>query len=278
MISARALGLYVYLKTTDAPINAERLSFVFKEGREAISTAIKELKAANIIKSSLQRIGGRVMTVNHLVDPAFWAPETRRLIPLYMQNSNLILDINSLTTNKRVFDEVKEEGAYEMEEWYEGGTQYFDDPEEAAAFRRRERQRKHEAKLQKNTEDFEKRLEDLKKLKPIDWTIDNAVYEFSRRMVRWDIKPWEGHKTRFRAAYAKQRSLHGTTGEEEIKMMDRFFSSLDHEKSGVRDPEMVWKMFIKRFPTLLKDIENYNVTDEQMESAKLEAKKQLEKF
>ena len=278
MISARALGVYVKMLSNGAPMTAVELSKFFPEGRDAMYSVLSELREANLIETNTERINGRPITVSKFLTADSQLLEIRLLIQQSEQNSNLILDINSLNTNKRVFDEVKEGGSHEMEEWYEGGSQHFDSPEEAAEFRRQERQRRHDNKIKKETEDFEKRLEELKNLKPIDWTIDNAVYEFSRRMVRWDIRPWEGHKTRFRAAYAKQRSLHGTTGEEEIKIMDRFFSSLDHEKSGIRDPEVVWKLFIKRFPTLLKDIQTYEITDEDLESDKLEAKKQLEKF
>ena len=51
MISARALGVYVFLLGNSKSISAEVLAKEFKEGRNAMLTALKELRDKGLIKT-----------------------------------------------------------------------------------------------------------------------------------------------------------------------------------------------------------------------------------
>lgn len=274
MISARALGVYTYLRITDASISAENLAKVFKEGREAMSAALKELVQYKMITCKRERIGNRIMTVNRLVDPAFWAPETRLLIPLYMQNSNLILNDYSFIHKKIVIGGANEEESAQVDRDWWGFNSYEQDPEEIAELKRKAKERRQKEYEELRAAKTEARITSLRNLEPINWTVDNGVYYFAQRMIRWDIPPWETARTRFLAAYAKARKEFGTNGVTEQKMIDRFFQTLDHEKN-LRDPEKIWRAFISRFGSILHDVELAEIDmDKQQEIAR----KSLESF
>jgi hypothetical protein len=274
VISARALGVYLYLRTTDSSISAERLSEVFSEGREAMRAALRELKSYNMISSTFEHINGRVMTVNRLLGPEYWGPETRRLIPLYMQNSNLILDAYSFKHSEKLTGCASEEE--KMSDWYEGGPSYLG-PEEVAEFRRKKRAADRQVKEAQRAATFDKEMEARRKRQPVDWTVPDAVYHFCERMVRFDIRPWQGYREKFQGAYAKARSIHDTTGDIEEKMMDRFFVQVDN-MPGVKEPDHIWKLFIKQFGALANEVKTYEVTEVKMDESKAEAERQLEKF
>ena len=90
MITARALGVYVYLRETGSPISAERLSKVFPEGRKAFLTALKELRDAGLIETNRQVINGKYVTHSWLTDGS---PKKELLLQQNQQNNNLILKI-----------------------------------------------------------------------------------------------------------------------------------------------------------------------------------------
>ena len=274
MISARALGVYLYLQTTEATISAESLSKVFSEGREAIGTALAELKGYNMISSTKERIGNRIITVNRLVAPDLWAPETRRLILQNKLYSNLILNNNTFISKKIVIGEANEEKSAQVDRDWWGLGAYEQDPDEIAEIKRKEKARRQKEYEELRAAKTEAKLTDLRSLEPFNWTVDNGVYYFAQRMIRWDIPPWETARTRFLAAYAKARKEFNTNGTLEIKMIDRFFMGLDHEK-GLRDPEKIWKVFISRWGTLLHDVELANI---DMETQKDKARKEWDKF
>jgi len=274
VITARALGVYVYLKASGASISAESLSKVFAEGREAMGTALAELRKYNMVSSTKERIGNRIMTVNRLVDQDFWAPETRRLIQQSQQYSNLILNNNTFISKKIVIGGANEEKSAQVDRDWWGLGAYEQDPDEIAEIKRKEKARRQKEYEELRAAKTEAKLTDLRSLEPINWTVDNGVYYFAQRMIRWDIPPWETARTRFLAAYAKARKEFNTNGTLEIKMIDRFFMGLDHEK-GLRDPEKIWKVFISRWGTLLHDVELANI---DMETQKDKARKEWDKF
>lgn len=107
MISTRAFALYLYLLFADPEISARRLSKVFKEGRDAMATALKELREAGLLETKKVHVNGRIMTISHVVEPDYWTAETAVLLqhtPLYS-----LLSTNSLYSKKqeRVADEIR---------------------------------------------------------------------------------------------------------------------------------------------------------------------------
>jgi len=59
--------------------------------------------------------------------------------------------------------------------------------------------------------------------------------------------------------------------------MDVFFGRLDHEKK-MHDPDIVWRLFIRDFGSLLATVEQSAVTPDDIVKAKELSSKQLEKF
>ena len=99
MISLRSTGLYIYLVLERPQISAEGLSEVLSEGREAIAACLRELRELGLIKTKKVHINGRIMTISHVVEPDYWAPETRLLLQQCKPNSQLAYNPYSLITN-----------------------------------------------------------------------------------------------------------------------------------------------------------------------------------
>jgi hypothetical protein len=274
VISARALGLYVYLRNTGAPISAESLSKVFKEGREAIRTALSELKKYNMVSTKRERIGNRIMTVNKLVEPIFWALETRRLIQPSELNNNLILNTNSLISKKEYFRKRKEE---QMIDNYEPSPMYLE-PEERAEYARKMREKRNSEYRAFRDSQVAERIKEKSTRTPDMWSTDDSSYYFAERISSmWNVKPWTSVRTSFKAAFGKARKMYGTTGDIELKMMERFFDGLEHHKH-INNPEIIWKVFIRDFGSLKIAIERSTVTPEDLVNAEAILKRQWEKF
>jgi len=60
-------------------------------------------------------------------------------------------------------------------------------------------------------------------------------------------------------------------------MMDRFFAGLEHQKH-INDPEVIWKMFIKNYASILLDVERSTVTQEDIAVAEDISARQMERF
>ena len=84
MITARALGVYVYLKASGAHISSENLSSIFPEGRKAMLTALRELREVGLIATSRQLVNGKFVTQSYLSG----SPEKELLLQQNMLNSN----------------------------------------------------------------------------------------------------------------------------------------------------------------------------------------------
>ena len=273
-LSARALGVLTYLHATGAPISAESLSKVFTEGEKAMRPVLKELKTLGFITSTVERIGNRIMTVNRLVDAAFWPPETGGLIQQPQQNSNLTLRAYSYISKKEYFRERKEEHMYEEEDF----APMYLEPEERAEYSRKVREKRDQQYRETRDANVAQRIKDKVNRKPEDWSTDDTAYHFGERVaLMWNVQPWTAVRTRFKAALGKARKEYGTTGDIELKMMDRFFENLEHKKH-VTNPEIIWKVFIRDFGALLTAVERSTVTPEDLAEAEEILKRQWEKY
>lgn len=273
-LSARALGVLTYLHATGAPISAESLSKVFKEGEKAMRPALRELKDLGFITSTTERIGNRIMTVNRLVDAAFWPPETGGLIQQPQQNSNLTLKAYSFISKKEYFRDRKGEHMQDDEDF----APMYLEPEERAEYARKMREKR--ATVHRETRDAKvaQRIKDKATRQPADWTTDDTAYHFGERVsLMWHVEPWTTVRTRFKAALGKARKEYGTTGDVELKMMERFFDGLEH-KMHITNPEVIWKVFIRDFGALLTAVERSTVTQEDLDKAEEILKRQWEKY
>jgi hypothetical protein len=109
VISARAFAIYLYLLNFEPTISARAISKNFKEGRDAIAEALRELRRIGLLETKKVKIQGRIMTVSKVVEADYWPPETRLLLqqsPLYS-----LLSTNSLYSYKqeRVAGEARDQ-------------------------------------------------------------------------------------------------------------------------------------------------------------------------
>jgi DNA-binding MarR family transcriptional regulator len=273
VISARALGVYMYLQESEANISAENLARIFSEGRKTMLAVLKELREAGYIKTTREVINGKYITVSRLTDGS---PKSALLIQQSQQNSNLILNNNSFISKKIVLGEAQGGDKTMSDEWYSLG-QIEQDPEEIAELKRRDKERRDREYREARNARAEKNMASNINRIPAHWTVDNAVYEFARRMIRWDIPPWEGSRRPFQAAFARSRKDFNTNGEIEIIMMDIFFGRLDHEKK-IKDPDMVWRLFIRDYNSLKIAAEQRVITPDSFAEAQELSDRQMEKF
>ena len=91
MISSRASFVYVYFLHIGTTLSANQLSKLVKEGREAMATALKELRYLGLLETKKVHIQGKIKTVSCVVEPDYWTPETRLLIQQSHLYSVLVL-------------------------------------------------------------------------------------------------------------------------------------------------------------------------------------------
>ena len=248
MITARALGVYVYLQATGAHISAESLSSIFPEGRKAMLTALRELREAGLVVTSRQLVNGKFVTQSYLNG----SPEKELLLQL---NSYLILDTNSINKQIKSTEQVREDytkvvdikiGASIMDD---DVFPDYDNLEEYRAKMMAKKKADYEAAKTKQRE--EKYVTRINRPKSA-WSPSDSAFEFGYRVGQlWHIPEWRVGNSRFAFALAEFRKKYDTDGELECILMDMFFDTVKHEKS-INDGEMLWKMFIKRAPGMVE--------------------------
>lgn len=262
MISARATAVYLYLLHSGASPSADRLSQVFKEGRGAMLSALKELRTAGLITTNKKRVGHRMVTISDVVEPAFWSPETALLLQQCKPNSKLAYTPYSLITYCFNSFAISRTGVREREETKVLGVkmggwdnlfssensidkdEYLRDAEKIA----REKQKEYEKSKAKNVEKNNIYRSEI----PVNqWKPKHVCQEFSNRIWTMHIKPWNVNASQFIKAMGNTRNKYNTDGEIELKVMDAFFARIDLGKYS--DPEHLWRLFLKMFPQLLHD-------------------------
>lgn len=277
MITANAWIVLEQIALTPSHGAARGISKRVGMGREAAQNAITLLRSQGLVETVTYKTGARSFgKILRPTETGYHVLKTRTSILLNGLNSNLILDINSFINNKRGFGGAKQGEEAMDNEWYSLG-QVEQDPEELAELKRRDKERRDREYRESRNAKAEASMAANLNRTPAAWSIDNAVYEFASRMVRWDIAPWESTRAVFKTAYAKARKSYGTTGDVEVKMMDIFFGRLDHEKK-IKDPDMVWRLFIRDFGSLQLAVEQSTVTPDDVAKAKEVSNKQWEKF
>lgn len=268
MITARALGLYLYLYSTGANIASESLARVFKEGERAIGTALKELRSLGMIQTTRVRVGGRIMTTSVLVDPDYWTAETAVLLKQSLQNSRLILIADSINKLTEYTDEVREIYPNVIKIGAEGVSDTFPDYEDLENYKakaRKERQKEYE---EERSATAAKRMVARDPLKKDTWSVTDSAFEFADRVHNmFHVKPWRVGNSRFIMALGTFRKSHDTNGEEECVLMDMFFSSISDDKT-LNDAEKLWRMFIKRAPSMIEEARMRLVSDDDIVAAK----------
>jgi DNA-binding PadR family transcriptional regulator len=268
---------------------AKALSEVFVEGRDACQKSLNELKAAGLTRTTKQKYSNGAYRSIIEITPAGWDVLETRISEVLKTRALCIqtesysrLSTNSLYADKqeRVPDGVGEETFVKVD-LKAGGEMTFlgqmdSDPDDVQERLQKDRARRtaehQEAKLKKHQD----LVTALQSQSPALWSADKSSTEFVRRLEdMWHVKPWTVAKSRFKIAFANARKTHGTDGELELLMMDRYFSQLAHE-THINDPEHIWKRFISQFGSLAIDCRRANVTDEDLALARAEAEKSWE--
>jgi DNA-binding PadR family transcriptional regulator len=268
---------------------ARALSEVFVEGRDACQKSLNELKAAGLTRTTKQKYSNGAYRSIIEITPDGWDLLESRISKVLESRTLCIqtesysrLSTNSLYADKqeRVPDGVGEETFVKVD-LKAGGEMTFlgqmdSDPDEVQERLQKDRARRaaehQEAKLKKHQDSVNL----LQSQSPALWSTEKSSTEFVRRLEdMWHVKPWTVAKSRFKIAFANARKTHGTDGELELLMMDRYFSQLAHE-THINDPEHIWKRFVSQFGSLAIDCRRASVTDEDLETAKVSAEKSWE--
>ena len=262
MITARALGVYVYLQTTGAHISADSLSRTFPEGRKVFLSALKELRDVGLIETRRAVINGKYVTYSQLTDGS---PETELLSQQSQQNS-----YKSLIAYSFISKPNSEQGSREV------NVEYFESEDERLEAQRKWREKKHAEKMEVHES---RRQEKMLRRNPANasgWSPTDSSFEFAEQMHNlWHIQPWQVTRSRFRYALADKRKEYNTDGALELQMMALFFSQIKHD-TKLSDPEIVWKKFILQFHNLLAEVQRSMVTPEKMEAIKEKSTRSLD--
>ena len=280
-LSARAFGILCYLVQTGCPTSAKHLQTVFKEGRDAIRVALKELHSLGLLERRNTLIGSNFCQETVLTDEAyalfsdagFQAPAMRVFRPLFQpseQNNHIPNNLISKEYTREAREEyvtmyIGEEMPYEFFDKTSSDDDMIKQRQKAMQYKKDQYQA---AKRERNAKQIVKRDSIDQEL----WTSSDVGYEFSDRLMdKWNIKPWSVTKSRFIPALAEMRKRLDTNGRIEIIMMDLFFEAIDFQKYD--DGEVLWKMFIKRAPELVAKAKHMVATPEQLEIAQVAADK-----
>lgn len=262
MITARALGVYVYLQATGAHISADSLSRTFPEGRKVFLSALKELRDIGLIETKRAVINGKYITYSQLSDGS---PETELLSQQSQLNS-----YKSLIAYSYISKPNGEQGSREV------NVEYFESEDERLEAQRKWREKNHAKKMEVHES---RRQEKMLRRNPANasgWSPTDSSFEFAEQMHNlWHIQPWQVTRSRFRYALADKRKEYNTDGALELQMMALFFSQIKHD-TKLSDPEIVWKRFILQFHNLLTEVQRSMVTPEKMEAIKEKSTRSLD--
>ena len=262
MITARALGVYVYLKASGAHISADSLSRTFPEGRKVFLSALKELRDAGLIETKRAVIKGKYVTYSQLTDGS---PEKELLSQQSQLNS-----YKSLIAYSYISKPNSEQGSREVK------MEYFESEDERLEAQRKWREKKHAEKMEAHESRRQTRMLKRNPLNAISWSPTDSSFEFAEQMHDlWHIQPWQVTRSRFRYALDAKRKEFNTDGAIELQMMKLFFSQIKHD-TKLADPEIVWKRFIVQFHNLLAEVNRSTVTPEKMEAIKEKSTRSLD--
>lgn len=285
-LSARAVGVYLYLLSEGSYKTAEELSSVFKEGRDAMREALKELRDHGLIVTTRVRTpNGKIVTTSEVLSPK---TENQPLKSRLLVSQNKYKIINNIynklkvisSSNKQIYS-WKNRSAFadnQTEEQYGvvniplGGSvddkDYLEDQARSRQLWEMERQEEFEAK-KKKTHD---------KVKASGKNIPGCVAEFiSRVNSLWGVKEWTLDSKNFRIAYAQARRTFLTDGDIEFAMMDLFFESKEYIGS-INNPDHIWRTFIKMFGPLSIQVKNTMLSGDKVQREEKRVARSMEKL
>lgn len=276
-VTPKALGVLFHLASSGdkATVDALRESFP-GYGRDYFLTAMTELVSHGFLSRKTYKVGSRMVTETVVTDEGLsylteciTNPRRGRIIRPLLQHIQQNIPIPTSMYN---YSEYTRLAAREEEEV---GYDFFEksSSDEFAEERERQLKAKKEAAVRAKEERNAKKLvKHRSMIEPRLWTSSDTGYEFSDRLLKiWNVKPWSIVQSRFIPALADMRARLDTDGEIELKMIDLFFESVDFQKYD--DPQMLWRMFIKRSPELAVQAKRLIVSPEELAAAQVAADK-----
>jgi len=275
-LTVRAIGVLEEILINPRHGGAKGLSTRYGEGRDALQTAISELKREGYLEVVTNKMSnGKIASTLKITDTGCQFLKTRIHI-LQSQlnpNNNLLLDINTdlLNINRIATQKEKEEKEEEKMD-YEDAPSYIS-PEDMEEYRQKKQKRKVKEKAEYHEKQDAKRMKKRDDSKREEWTATDSGFEFAERMHSlWHVAPWKVTQSRFIYALDTKRSEYNTNGVVECQMMDIYFGKLKHN-TKINDPELIWKMFIKEFGSLVVQAQRQNITADQFETERELSKK-----
>jgi hypothetical protein len=236
MLSARAIGVLVFIASRDTNISAESLQKYFKEGRDAISSALKELRAENFIQTKRGKAGNHIYTQTLITNLGKDYLKTLLRIQV-LEKVISVPVIEYVNTQVQVKSGAKKLNALLNSEMDPNSPEY--------------REKTQEIYEDQQLKKHKKRIISRRDKSKVDWTPSDTGYEFEARISDiWSIPPWRVNASRFIPALASARRKHGTDGEIECQMMELFFTEDGWLKHQTGDH--LWQAFIRQFPALAK--------------------------
>ena len=272
-LSLRARAVLQYFANSDATISAEALSEVVTEGRDAILTAMKELRGAGLMITRKERVNNRVVTVSYITEAGFvesasWALKSPLQIQHNVQNSNISLyAYSTLNIKKTTRDEPEGEGEHMGYDFFSKTSSGDSELQEAKRKDAARRKAEYEAEKQKA---HEEKVAERVNRSTADWNMNQLVNYFAQRVNEtWGLKPWSLSGSKFLIAFGKTRKMHGTTAEQEKVMMDIFFERLKVDQQT--DSNLLWRQFLSRFSELAPLARLQLTAPEQLDKAEIDA-------
>ena len=278
-LSMRALFALQYFINSREGISAAKLVPEVTEGRDAIRTALRELRDAGLILTRKERVGKDIKTVSYVTEAGFveaglWGLTIPPLLLQNVQNSNIsnIYAYSAININKTTIDERLEEEKM--------GYEFFEGTSPGVSEHEAERlkavaQRKKDYQEQKAKTHAEKAATRQSR-QPKDWTVNQSALEFQEQMNEiWNIPPWKIAGTRFYIALSSARKKYDTDGQIEQEMMRIFFTQLKVNKET--DADKLWLLFISKFSELATQAKLRISSPQKMETAMADAEAQWKK-
>ena len=268
----------MYFVNSDMAISAERLSLEVAEGRDAIQTALRELRDVGFILTRKERVGNRVVTVSYVTETGFleagsWGLKIPLQIQQSVQNSKIQVLTNSIKSLYESTNGVREEEKVGYQ-FFDRTSSEDDEIREARAKARAEKKVDYEVA---KSEHHEKRLTERRTRNPKDWTATDVSFEFANRVHSiWHIKPWQVTKSRFAYVLEDNRKKFDTNGEIEVEMMNIFFTTMNFSK--YTDADALWKIFMSRYSELSSQAKLRVNSVEDIETAQVNSEQSLAKF
>jgi biotin operon repressor len=272
-LSLRARAALMYFANSDMTISAERLSEEVAEGRDAIQTALKELRDVGFLVTRKERVGNRVVTTSHVTHKGFLEAASWGLkIPLQIQYTQQNNPIEILTNSDNIIRKVTIAGRLGEEKM---GYEFFEKSSSIDADERESERLKARAAQQQEYQEAKSRKHQKKVITkddraPEDWSVKDSILEFATQMsALWNIKPWQISGTRFFEALGINRKKYETNGLIEQEMMRIFFATVKTESQD--DGERLWRLFIAKYSTLASQARTRIETPDKMATAKQQA-------